>query len=223
MCSSVRRDRVKRLASGRHRFRVTSPVARKSGRSRGPGWVSDAAAGAAADAVAASASEMMSLRMASSSGGGMRETAGAGNGLSKAGRIPIAVPDGGQRGVDPTGKRVAGLSGRHSNHLHVCRGLRLTPIVPAHHRDCQSPRRHHHCHIPDTAIRAERSPAGPLLSGFALVTRVPGKRLPLAQDPDPSASPWRLRSRCPGRRPPRGRGHPGPVRVVHAADVDPAR
>ena len=46
---------------------------------------------------------------------GLREAVRAGHGASSARQLLIEVPDGGQRGVYPTGKRVAGLSGRHCN------------------------------------------------------------------------------------------------------------
>lgn len=71
---------------------------------------------------------------------GLRETAGGGNGLSQARRIPIEVPEGAERGGQPAGKPAAGLRGRHSNHLHLCWSLRLAPIVPAHHGPPVKPR-----------------------------------------------------------------------------------
>ena len=59
----------------------------------------------------------------------LRDTTGAGNGLPKARRIPIEMPEGAEQGGQP----VAGLRGRHSNQPSSVLGLRLTPIVPAHH------------------------------------------------------------------------------------------
>ena len=53
---------------------------------------------------------------------GLREMAGGGNGLSKARRIPIEVPEGAERGSQPAGSRAAGLRGRHCNHLYLCWG-----------------------------------------------------------------------------------------------------
>jgi hypothetical protein len=64
---------------------------------------------------------------------GLRETVSGGKGLPNARWIPIEVPEGAERGGQPTGKRAAGLRGRHSNHLHLCWSLRLAPIVPGHH------------------------------------------------------------------------------------------
>jgi hypothetical protein len=50
---------------------------------------------------------------------GLRETVRAGRGPSSVRQLLIEVPEGAERGGHPMGKRVAGLRGRHCNHLHL--------------------------------------------------------------------------------------------------------
>ena len=177
--------------------------------------------------------------------------AGGGNGLSKARRIPIEVPEGAERGSQPAGSRAAGLRGRHCNHRNLCwgglwipdpgadgppRGLRLRPIVP-HPRWPV-------CHPGDGSAvnctriltrRRTRAPVSPAPPRHAGRGTVPLRLAPTAFVPCLRRRPHWLRMQaeaargCSPRHPPREGRQPGlgrwsrPRRVAVAAPELAAR